>query len=491
MTTRRVFAITFLLLFVMIGAQSFGTPRGAGPDEAAHLVRAGGVVRGDVLGDVVGDEDAIRAFDVPSWVGQPDPACYAFSPETPASCAAITARTGPAVSTAGSYQVWAHVLPGLGTLLPGGATTLWISRLLGALIPAGLIAAALTQLVGRERRLEAASVLLALTPMAIFSIAVVNPSGMAIGGAVAMWVAGLGLSTEERASGALFAAGWAALILSRSDGFVWCAVISAIVLVSHRFGVRGVLAMLTVRAKAAMLGSTVLAAVWSLAVRPELIGDPEIVTGRALLTKIVGRTGAHLREAIGVVGWLDTPIPTTMIYLWVTTVGVLLGAAVLHGRRRDFEGLAVTVAALVVGPWLFDFVQAARVGLFWQGRYGLPLLIGVVILMGRSAARLSDSLGRERLARVVGTSTWLVWNVSFLQEIRRWSVGGNGTMAPWNWNVGLGVGATMLIAAVHIVASAALIIFAVLPSPGTSSHKMIASDTAATVQINGSGTGRG
>ena len=118
----RVFVVAFTLLFLVIGAQSIGTPRGAGPDEPAHLVRAGGLVRGDVFGSELGDQDAIRSFDVPSWIGRPDPGCYAFRPDVPASCASITDWDGPVVSTAGSYQVWAHLLPGLGTLLPGGAS---------------------------------------------------------------------------------------------------------------------------------------------------------------------------------------------------------------------------------------------------------------------------------------------------------------------------------------------------------------------------------
>lgn len=454
---RRLFAAIFLLLFLVVGAQSLGTPRGAGPDEPAHLVRAGGIVRGDVFGTALTDDDAVRSFDVPGWVGQPDPGCFSFDPSAPASCAAVVPTTGPVISSAGSYQVWAHLLPGLGTLVPGEAATVWVSRLLGALLPVALIAAAIAVCLERSRRVDAAVVLFALTPTALFSIAVVNPSGMAIGGAVAMWAGGLIMTKEDRAPALLFAAGWAALVLSRGDGVVWCAVILVLLLMWREVGIKAAWAMLSQRARVLLVVPTILAIGWSLAVRPALIADPESATGRALVTKIVGESGLHVREAIGVVGWLDTPIPTTMLYAWILTLGALVGIVALAGTRRHAAVIGLAVVAVIVLPWIFEFVQASQAGLFWQGRYGLPLFIGIVMLVGASGVQRLGDVAGERMLALVGASTWVVWNVSFLQELRRWAVGTDGSMLPVNWDVGIGTVMTVLVALVHVAMSALLI----------------------------------
>jgi Predicted membrane protein (DUF2142) len=476
----RIFVVVLALFFVVIAAQSVATPRNAGPDEPAHLIRSAGLVRGDALGTASDSGEAVRSFDAPAWAGQPDPGCYAFEPETAASCATvIEAKTSP-TSSAGSYQIWAHILPGIATLLPGAAKTVWISRLLGAIPPAVLIAAALTRLVRDGKRLESAALCVAMTPMALFSIAVVNPSGLAIGGAVALWVGGLNLAAQRPGYEALVAVGWAASMLARGDGLMWCAVIGGLILALRRESPRRFVALLSTRARLLMIGSTVAAVGWTLAVQPALVDDPEPTTGLDRLTKMLGETGQHLTESIGVVGWLDTTIPTTMIYLWTASLGVILGVALLGGARRSLGALGVGAALLVAIPWVLEWSQASQAGLFWQGRYGLPLFVGLIIAVGHVAAGSVDAVRRGTLLSVLGSATWLVWNVSLLQQVRRWSVGANGSALPWEWDVGIGVAPTLGVITVHMVASGLLL--AVVVGPATLAGRLNSLQTKATAR---------
>ena len=450
----RRFWIVWVLLFTVVGMQSLGAPRGAGPDEPAHLIRAAALVRGDVFGTAQGDDLATRLFDAPEWAGQPEPGCFAFQPDQPASCA--TFDTAPTTSSAGSYPVFGHVLPGVGTLLPGDAVTAWGSRLLGALLPTLLVAWTIARLAAADAWVVVAAVLLALTPMALFSMAIVNPSGLMIGGAIALWISGDELARGDQSASSLFAASWAAVVLSRPDGLMWVAAITVFVLIGAAASPSVLWATMGARSRIAVSASTVAALAWSVLVRPALIDAPAPYTGWGLIREIIGRTGSHLREAIGVLGWLDTPIPTSMFLLWTGLLGMLTGVALVSGSRRRIGTALLILLTAVAVSWTLDFLQAPAAGLFWQGRYGLPLLVGVVLQLG--LAQGTSKLGQTQVMSVLLGGVWVVWNFGFLQALRRWGVGESGSMLPWEWSTWSMPVPLELIIAVHALASALLMV---------------------------------
>ena len=197
------------------------TPPGGGPDEASHLVRAGGVARGHFGSD--GGETFVA---LPDRYLLPDVTCWAFQPTVPAACATPRPTSGATIdipTRAGDYPVWSHLWSGLASRFPGDQQ-LWWARTANAVLATLLVAGALAAVAGR--RLVAASVLCALTPMAWFTFGIVNPSSMAIAGALAFWV-GLVHRPDARW---LAAAGWAAMALPRRDGLIWASLALAIVL---------------------------------------------------------------------------------------------------------------------------------------------------------------------------------------------------------------------------------------------------------------------
>ncbi len=201
------------------------TPPGAGADEPGHLVRSGALARGQFDGSDIGSR-RFEGFDVPGTYALPFTECYAFQPAVPVSCAPAVdeseeIRTLP--SSADEYPIWGHLPGGLLSRLPGPAP-IWWARVGGAAIASALVAGALW-LVARDRPLGAAGILVALTPMAWGAFAVVNPSAMAIGGAVALWTGLLFAGARPSTSaGWLIALGWAALALPRRDGLIWACV---------------------------------------------------------------------------------------------------------------------------------------------------------------------------------------------------------------------------------------------------------------------------
>ncbi len=462
--------IAIALLLIVI-SQSLATPLNAGPDEPAHLRRAAALVRGDVLGQE-SPGVSIRTFDLPAWVGQPDPGCYALQPNQPVACADAPIATGRAdlVSTAATNPVWAHLLPGAATLLPGEERTQWLARALHALLPTLLVAVTLTVLRRRSKTIALGATLLAMTPLALFTFAVINPSGWSVAGAIGLWVAG-SLVADDDTVWPVVAASWALLVLARNDGLIWGVAVVAILA-----GVMGRERRALIRAWPArrwiVLAIPVSASVaWSLVVPPTLVPTGALSDGGPFqrFAAVAGRTGMHLTDAIGTLGWLDARMPTTMLLAWWVAIGVLVGAAIVLERKTPVIGALAALATAILLAWLIELSRVGETGLFWQGRYSLPLVLGVPVLLGMgldespgrfverpALTELTAGVRNSRLGAVLGITAVAIWNVTFFQAVRRWGVGQVGSMLPWKWDTYDTLVPLPAVMALHVVASVAL-----------------------------------
>lgn len=472
MSANRRLAALALCLFALVGAQILGTPRNAGPDEPAHLIRGAGLVRGQLFGDPVGDRPldagpadvgqadpdnpAFGVFDVPWWVDQPDPTCFRAQPERPATCAVVDDSGPPGlISTAATYPVWSHVLPGLGTLVVRGAGAAWIARFLHAIVPVMLIASAVALLVEQRRRTAVSAVALAITPMALFLFAVVNPSGPVAAGAIAFVVTADDVYRRGRTSWWLFTGAFMAVVLPRDDGLLWAGLLVLLLAVAWRRSPRRLWDASPVPVRVLVAATTLVGAGWAVVNRGGVVPVAGPGGDQTLAEIVVQRTGRHLREAVGVVGWLDTSIPESMFALWFFGAGlvVMAGLVARHHRRATAAGLAL--AALVTAGWVLETVQGRSAGLFWQGRYALPMLIGFVLLAGIGDG-IDDAVGRVAAA-APGIVALVVWNVSFLQELRRWGVGASGSIRPWAWDTWGAPVPVLVLVVVHLAASVGLV----------------------------------
>jgi hypothetical protein len=143
------------------------------------------------------------------------------------------------------------------------------------------------------------------------------------------------------------------------------------------------------------------------------------VTG--FLRVLTGTVG-YGQGLIGLFGWLDTPAPDVVIYAYGAGIAALVVTALLVLRARRLLALAILLAAFLLFPAIVQAVYIHGGGLIWQGRYNLPLFLCLVV----GAAALLGSVG-------VGAQWW-----AFEATLRRYSVGGNGTLqlfllggAPW------------------------------------------------------------
>lgn len=492
----RIVGCVFLVTMCWI----VGNPRSAGPDEPSHMVTSAAVVRGQFDGNVPADNPAIEIFDLPGMVGAPDPVCWAQQPTVTVRCADTTAlgtEDEPRATTSSNYAPWTFVLPGFASLAPWADGYAYLARLLNALIPIALLSGGLIALT-RTRSAAAPAALLGLTPIVWFTIGTVNPSALAIAGGFALWVGTLVPPGSLATTLAL--GGWASVLLARRDGPFWataivlacCAVVAvrpkvlwdrlghrarwvavapapvALLPVLQRsdYGLNALLAASTIalvvvdlairwwvrhpdrsaRVAFSTIGASL--AVWilvaAIALRP---GGFQAET----LRLVMSNTGHHLEQIVGVLGWLDAPVPVTGVLLYWAGLGALAAVAWLEVPRTAIV-FCVALLAAVVAAWLLELGQGANYGQYWQGRYTMPFAVGFpIVLAWRPATALV-----ERLGGPIAAVAWIVANLGFASAQRRWGVGIDGSWYPWDWDTwGAPVPPVLLVIA-HAIITAAL-----------------------------------
>jgi Predicted membrane protein (DUF2142) len=200
----------------------------------------------------------------------------------------------------------------------------------------------------------------------------------------------------------------------------------------------------------------VLSWLWAVYARFEVKDDRLVnsLTLRAALRLSVDNWPEYLRETIGVLGWLDTRLPSFVYAMWIAALVVV---AVVHLRSatgRRVVAFAALVAVWLALPLVINGFTNSRAGLTYQGRYSLPIFVGVVFLPmwnDRSILRLPRLSQRwlvgATLALVVVAEVGAFW-----QMLRRFTVGADGKIVltgrlPWQPSV-----APMLLIAINAVA---------------------------------------
>ena len=448
-----------------MSAWALATPIFASPDEPAHAIHAIGVAHGEWLGQKFrpghGPPDPLPAqtpqpsraglaVEVPGvyrhWVGI---GCLAFKPDAPASCLRFDAARAdqPALTYTARYVPAYYLAVGSVSLITAGsAHQIYLMRLISAMLSAALIAsAALTLLESAPGPWALTGLAVAVTPMTLFLAASINPNGLEIAAAIGVWVHGATIATGHISRGGdrvLTRLGIAsiALALSRPTSLLWLGVIG--VLLMFCAGRRTIIDLLHQRAAqlwtAALSVAIVLAFGWSVwagafNVSQTFVGSPVNPTTAQFARTTIGQGYELVRQMVGVFGWLDTPAPALTLLVWLFAVGALVGVAILVARPF-LRTLGATVVLVVIVPVLIQGSYVHSLGFQWQGRYSLPLAVGVPILAGLGIEHARHHLpGDWRLALTIVTGLALAQFLGFAQALRRYTVGANGTIwFPWS-----------------------------------------------------------
>lgn len=430
-------------------AWALATPYFDGPDEGSHILRAYAVVSGDFV------PPNLPNMPGASPVRAPAPLTLGFYPgclighyEATPDCVLATATSDrgmfEAVTTAGRYPPLYYALVGVPLkIFHGTLSSVMLTRLLSGLICGLFLASAVASASqSRHRPLMLTGLVVAVTPQVIFTNAVVNPSALEISAAIGFWTAGIVMLTERggrydaRLAARMGVAG-IGLVSAKTSGpaFLLILVLVLLVLAPPRRIIEVVKARHTLVWGALGGLASVGAVLWIVLVRPNpVVGDalgPEFTTARIIRLSI-GSWDAWTRQMVGNFGWNDLPAPQFAFYVWLLLIGALLIGAAVVCRVRDGIGLGLLVAIVLVLPVAESTVIARSIGFFYQGRYTLPLAVGLPLLAALALGkRLIGSPLQHRLLAVVATLAGTAQLVAYVYAMHRYTVGQSGPLMFW------------------------------------------------------------
>ena len=463
------------------------TPPGGSPDEPDHYTRAISVGRGEWLGQPVQTVRGLfvstaeaqsflhtsRSVDLPPRLATPAN-WFCLTGDHASSAACIERPTGRGstlqVTSMGTRQPFAYILPGGVAALFGAnpRSALYLGRVAGALLSTVMLLAAIWT-VWDGNRTSLIGPALAMSPAVIWISGFLNPSSQEVAAGLLMSAAvvrlGRGVRTIRWSWWVAATAGAVILATARPLGPLWVLLyIGLMLMVVRPAGIRAMVRANPWRAGIASVcvGSAVAAAVaWQMGVpSPGLAPTLNALaheTGPALLSipETVG-------EEIGVFGLDDVLMPRWAYGLWGGAVVLVIGVALLRGRKRDFRVVELALVASFVLRWLLDLLIVVS-GSPIQGRSLLPMTVVVAMLAGETINRNAGAI-RDRgwILVVVGAAVAAVQFTGWYSAAHRFAVGANGSWwilqntlwePPGGWVPWIGV---MLVACV-------LVAFGLLP----------------------------
>lgn len=460
---------------------SVAIPPMASPDEPSHVVYAAAVVRGQWSGvpspaptTPTGQGPATTVHLPSDYVAASAlPNCFAHHSNQPASCQqAVPAPDGTTVAVgtyAGQYPPLYYLLVGWPSLFLRAVPAMYAMRLVSGILSSALLVWGLYRLrTVTSRAAWTWAALAALTPMTLFVGAMVNPQALEIAAAFAFWAACIALVRSpdgpSRAVVVQAAVTGALLVNTRTSGPVWALVIVAVALVLAPKGRTRVLwRSRSIRwAIGVAVAAGLTAVAWVVthgAIVPGTHAYPMLASPLRAGWFELAQTSVHLQQMIGNFGWLDAPSPALTVLVWNALVGGLLMLAVAAANRRERAALLLTALAVVAMPVALQIPTAVDTGLIWQGRYTLPVAVGVpmvaAIALGAAPAALEEVVRRIlRWAAVPSVAAAHV--AAFAWAMRRYAVGLDGrflTLSP-NWSSPLGYLSAVVVYAVPVSALA-------------------------------------
>ncbi|MFB2557317.1 DUF2142 domain-containing protein [Herbiconiux liangxiaofengii] len=486
----RSLLLPWFLIAALSSLWALATPIGGSPDEPAHVVKAASVVRGQLLPTEMiaagGVLEVPAAFDHEYSQG-----CFAFFADVPASCAPPLQGDPAALveshSSASLYNPVYYALVGWPSLIAPDVVGIYAMRIVSAVLCSFFVASAFWLIASwQTRRLPSLGVLIGLTPIVVYLMGTVNPNALEFSGGLALFVAMVSITSDpgaKRFGPALAIAVVAAALVSNARGIspLWVALL--LVLPLLLLTGRQVVALF--RRPSVLVGAGVIVASalysawWTLSSNslgtgpstgPEVVPDVPGV-GLSPLPAFIGEFGnfyLRMRQMVGVLGWLDTPLNPLAYYLCYLLFGLLVLGVVVFVRGRALVFVGATAVVFLVAPPAVQSVYVARGGFIWQGRYSLILLLALLVCMAFGIARserFQAWIGsHRRLAAIAPWVVALIWAFvtiwAFLTTLRRMTVGYSTGWAqmlgPDAWAPPSGVVLTTILFALFALALAAL-----------------------------------
>ena len=448
----RVFVGGFALMLLMSVAWALSTPVFGSPDENAHVAKAIGVVRGDLLGHTIADS-RFRVFSLPdSYRYTASLTCFAYQPQRNANCGVELGDPGGTsyfASWVSANNPVYYAVVGMPSLFLGGSAGVYAMRILSDAICCAMLAGALFAGMGGSRqRWMAAGLAFFAGPELLFFFGAVNPQGVEVAAAALFALSLLRLIEKSREAASVAVPLWSlwagvvvggsALAIARATGPLWVAVIVALVAVAS--GWHGLVSLLRWPRNyvpiAILAASGIFSIAWTLAAGTlsgqaqqndaPLVGGSVLAGARAMIE----RTPFYLQESMGVFGWEDTPLPGIVYAVCGGAVFLFLGLTVVGVGRADRLRIAVGLAIVLLVPVVVQAASVSRTGIIWQGRYGMFLYLAAALIIAWLVSKGAPAVdGASVSATVLIAGLVAVFDIAaFIVAVHRYTVGTGATL---------------------------------------------------------------
>ncbi|WP_327057467.1 DUF2142 domain-containing protein [Glaciihabitans sp. GrIS 2.15] len=446
----RVFVVAWVLLSALAVCWSIATPISGAPDEPAHIIKAAAVARGEIAGK---PSPTGQVVHVPQYIAHtPALTCYAFHPQVLPTCSAAPTgdqwKTVRSTTSAGLYNPLYYAVVGWPSLIFHDDSGVYAMRIVSGLISSLFLAVTLMLIWTWQRRwLPVLGFAVAATPMVFFLDGVVNPNSLETTATLAAFTAVLSIIRSphprlltERATIAMVSAAVAVNMRGLSPLWVAIAVLAPFLLVSwsetrELAKKREVKIAIVVIAIAAVVAVAWIALSNSLAAG--LTAPQTAVSGLGVgasplrgFEEIFVGTFDYGQGIVGEFGWLDTPAPTPVFFVWSAFIAALFVAGVVFLRGRSLVFALTLIGGIVLLPPLTQAVYITGGGIIWQGRYALPLFVCVVLGLAKVLSErmpVPEGSAHRRLVGLVLTAWGLAQFYSFAVALKRYAVGASLT----------------------------------------------------------------
>ena len=423
---------TRFALWVLLGslllqaAWLLALPPFRGIDEFDHAYRAAAVARGGWVasGETSPEGRGELVVVPPGLVRDAAPVCDGLRYVGRHNCEPVrTLPDGRVViaSAASRYDPLFYWVIGTAARPFDGAAALYVMRVTNAILCSLTLAAAAWVTARWSRTVWPRLGLLAvMTPVTVYGGVVAAPNALEAVAALGVWVCLLGLrsaSSEDRGRLLVLLGVFAVpLAVLRGLGPLWLA--AAVGLAAVWLGWRRVTGLVrehrgaSVGAAGACVVAAVAGAVWTLQV------------GSLALEDAPGRGSAWAATALSVPLWVLQSIaafplrneaaPALVYATGALVLGALCVAGFLRASRRDRVVLLLTAAAALAVPVAVQVQTFPVAGALWQGRYGWPLAMGIVLM---ASAALDERPPRHRLAAAALLPAVVLWLVAHVVSV--------------------------------------------------------------------------
>jgi hypothetical protein len=397
---RRGVAWFLLGLVTLQAAWILLLPPFAAIDEIDHAVRAAGVAGGEWRLAEVAEDGRGELTTVPaSLVDAASAQCANLTYVGPDNCRAVrNAQDGDVVvaTAAGTYHPAFYFVVGTAAEPFDGAAALYAMRAVAAALCAFVVGLA-AWLQRRRGPWARAGLVLALTPTLVYTTSLGAPNGLEIAAGILLWVSLLELADREpeeaRAPFWCAVGAGSLLLVLRMLGPLFLVLI--VVCVAALTGRRAWSAVVHRRGRL-VAGVGVLVVAAGAAIHWAVIGGQATSGATPPPASASGATGPGDEpwSPLNVVGWAlqavavfpyrNQPAPT-FVYgvLGALVLTFLVGALRAGSGRRARWSLVLVCALTAAVPLLLTAATYDSLGTIWQGRYGLAIGVGMVLVAGR------------------------------------------------------------------------------------------------------------